>query len=705
MKLDFSKINENVDNSAFEDEDDFDPFNDKKITKNDYEDEEMFDDFFNEETPKFADDFTTENQKSNDELNFNFDSYYDEEVIKKDDVEIFKGFNEPKKEEEQASGKLDFSSDEYELIRNINPDWRQSVNEEYDGLLREKKIELEPVNTSIKFTLPAQFSKGKKEIILTEKDIENMKNPSKMIERKNVKTLDEIEMEDIENYVEDELKKGVYIKQKRKERVNVKHSDNLILKIIEDPSKYIKFKFDDRLVFNSYELGLLGYDCVIRPDGRTLFDDIRERTTDKKSYTDTFEKAMILDRAKITSNEYFKSLEIRDRPIFRAIDKERSGVVRKRKEKRESVSNVDAFKEKENISNMLGIDVSELNNLIKVPNGDKIYSYSDRLRWSRHYKSGDKILMLTYEDRDMLRFLGQFKYSIANILKNISGESYSITQGRLEKLKNMGLVNNYTIIGVGEIWALTRIGIDMAGYDLGYITAGSLPAPGGISSELGVQFVASYLYNNRVNVLNLHEFPYHGRVLGDEVLPGETLISESQIRKSIRDEVRKVIEENDIRRSPYTGYYTEQVGIRKRESFVEWENMKRNGLDVLSPEFIDGMEYCWSIFPSRSVVGVSYHNPDLVVKRMRTPDGKPQSIAIEVERKNSSPEDYRNTFMAYAMDNNTFKYVVWITPTSANANKIKEGAKLAKFRNYKVLPLINENGGMNVNDFWQLAYK
>ena len=81
----------------------------------------------------------------------------------------------------------------------------------------------------------------------------------------------------------------------------------------------------------------------------------------------------------------------------------------------------------------------------------------------------------------------------------------------------------------------------------------------------------------------------------------------------------------------------------------------------------------------------------------------PQSIAIEVERKNNEPEDYAATFRAYASDPNTYKQVIWITPTSVNANKIREGARLASFKNYKVIPLINEQGHVNVKNFWDIA--
>lgn len=639
-----------------------------------------------------------ENTEFLDEDEFDFLKDTDNNDLNKD---IIKDNDEPIIYEE-GKGKLDYSGDEYELIRNINPYKRQSVNEEYDNLLKEKIKEQEKIETSIKNTLPAKFSKPKSDIIVTEKDIEMMKNPSMLIERKNVKSLDEIEKEDLQKYIEDDFIKGKYNKEKEKEVISIE--DSLLDKIINNPNKYIKFKFDDTLVYNSYELGLSGYDCIIRPDGYTIFDSIMDRTTETKKYRKSIEDALLLDRIDIYSNDYIEGINIKDKPMFRRIDRQRSTAVRRRKEYKESIKRIDSQKKKQEMSNLLGIDISELNNLIKVPNTNTSYSNYEKNRWDRYYKSGDKLLMLTYEDRDIIRFLGQFKYSVSNILKNISGESFTITNGRLEKLKTMGLVNNYAIVGVGEIWTLTNIGIDMAGFNLASVTGAKLPSPVSITSNLGVQFVASFLYNNRVNVLNLKSFPYYGKQMSEEIIRGETLITEAQINSSINNEVKNIIKEQEVYKSPYVGFFTEQVGNKKRESMIEWENMVRNGYDVESPEFIKGMEYCWSIYPSRSVVGISYHNPDLVVKRPRI-ERKPQSIAIEVERKQSSAEDYRNTFMAYAMDNNTFKYVVWITPFSSNANKIRQGARLANFKNYKVLPLIDENGGVNVSDFWQLAYR
>lgn len=591
---------------------------------------------------------------------------------------------------------------------------RQSVNEEYDSLLKKERPKPEGIKTEVKVRLPRDIKPDKPKVQITYEDIARIKDPWSRDE-KSIKTLDEIEKED-KKY---QNKRYTIVEQAQHKKLNkermrafcnsfvkiekAKETDNLIEKVITDPTKYIKFKFIGKVVYRqSMVEGLEGYDCVIGMDGTTLWD--RKRAKLKTDYKEIkrMEGFLALSRKGDSVNkELIEGKEVRKNGTWLNLDYQIKDEIKSQKHKSRILKTVKAEETLSDVSIKLGLSTSSLKNLVKVNTNKKELGTKTKSGLIRQFKYDNKVYTLTAEDRDVIRFIGQFKWSISSILMNLNGTTYRGITGQMSKLEKMGIVRQVVYPGLGDMmWLPTKMGQDLAGF--GYRVY-NIPAPGNVAASLGVQHVASYLYNNRVNVLNLKEFPYKGKLQIDKFVQGETLVSEQEIKASLWQEQQKVIEESGYYKAPYNGFYFEQVGNKKKELMLEWKSLIKQGYKADSPEFIKGYEFAWTIFPSQAVVGKVFHNPDLVVKRERLSDGSPQSIAIEVERKNNEPEDYAATFRAYANDPNTYKQVIWITPLSRNANKIREGARLAKFKDYKVLPMINEQGHVNVNNFWDIA--
>ena len=107
----------------------------------------------------------------------------------------------------------------------------------------------------------------------------------------------------------------------------------------------------------------------------------------------------------------------------------------------------------------------------------------------------------------------------------------------------------------------------------------------------------------------------------------------------------------------------------------------------------------WVLYPT-SQLTLSYHVPDLVVKRERGPNGEPRSIAVEMERYDKYPDRYDKIMLAYKLDEYLYEKVIWITPNTRVARALEEAAKSVGFENYSIIPIITETGTYNKADIW-----
>ena len=305
----------------------------------------------------------------------------------------------------------------------------------------------------------------------------------------------------------------------------------------------------------------------------------------------------------------------------------------------------------------------------------------------------------TVGDAAMLEFLVKFKFANTRILRWISNEPQGRTWRKLNRLRGNGLVESKALIGIPDLWAATPAGVAISGYDF---KPGLRPMPKMItvSSSMGINYIAACLWFNTVNVLNLDDFPANNRIIsvqedGNDRARGEMLVSELEIRSSLGKEINP---NSTTMRTLGDERLYDIISSNVRSEFEKWVEGGRFGE---SPEFSIGNEFMWILFPT-SQLTLSYHVPDLVVRRERGPNGEPRSIAVEMERYEKDSSRYDKTMLAYKLDEYLYEQVVWITPNTRVARALERSAKNVGFTRYTIVPIITETGVYNKQDIWMI---
>lgn len=305
----------------------------------------------------------------------------------------------------------------------------------------------------------------------------------------------------------------------------------------------------------------------------------------------------------------------------------------------------------------------------------------------------------TVGDAAMLEFLVKFKFANTRILRWISNEPQGRTWRKLNRLRDNGLVESKALIGIPDLWAATPAGVAISGYDF---KPGLRPMPKMItvSSSMGINYIAACLWFNTVNVLNLDDFPANNRIIsvqedGNDRVRGEMLVSELEIRSSLGKEINP---SSTTMQTLGDERLYDVISSHVRSEFKKWVEGGRIGE---SPEFSTGNEFMWVLYPT-SQLTLSYHVPDLVVRRERGPNGEPRSIAVEMERYEKDSSRYDKTMLAYKLDEYLYEQVVWITPNTRVARALERSAKDVGFTRYTIVPIITETGVYNKQDIWMI---
>lgn len=360
----------------------------------------------------------------------------------------------------------------------------------------------------------------------------------------------------------------------------------------------------------------------------------------------------------------------------------------------------------------LNITGAALSSLVK-PNGELSDGFKEKYYGKENVSRGsliretivegnERFKIVTDEwDRDIIAFLGKFKMASTSILSNLNYDwTYQITEGRCLKLKEYGLLQVRLLPGSGSLWSLDSKGRAFAEQMNRPVSKYNLPKFGSIPALFAANHVASLLWNNTQNVLNLDDFPYHGKLVNDQYIRGETLISETEIRSSISQIMFLLMQQDygaDVPVKRPKGYYGKRIGQHAMETWARWEV---NGGE--SPEMIKGNEFLWSLYPQYSGSSRTYHNPDLIIVRERNEDGTPNHIAVEVERKPATAEYYEDIMRTYKEDKYLYCTVIWVAENASIARNIMEGARLAGNKNYDIVPFIGKNGPIDTKDMWFL---
>lgn len=300
----------------------------------------------------------------------------------------------------------------------------------------------------------------------------------------------------------------------------------------------------------------------------------------------------------------------------------------------------------------------------------------------------------TLKDREVLRFIGIFKYANARHLARLHNVREDSVLRRLNVLRKRGLVEKKELYGAKPLWFLTEAGVIASGV--------SVPRVGesGVNYSMlphafVVNHVAGNLWGGGVNVLKLEDFPSKNRVdeFG-ELRLGESLVSEFEIQSSFASAKGA---------NHRAAVWRDAVLGAMNTEFKRWKNA--GGVDFgPSPELVLGNEYMWTLFPPISLK-LAYHVPDLVVKRGRNSDGSPGSIAVEIELANKPAASYERALSAYKYDRVIFDKVVWVVKSRGAASKLQEAAdRLGMWDEGRVgiVPILTEDGVFKGKAEWTI---
>lgn len=303
---------------------------------------------------------------------------------------------------------------------------------------------------------------------------------------------------------------------------------------------------------------------------------------------------------------------------------------------------------------------------------------------------------ITRGDEEILELVARLKYmSTMQICRGTKRTKESV-QLSLTNLRARKLIKNADSPYYNQrMWCLTDLGMSISNYDL------NPPNTKGISLSMlqhttVVNNVACYIHSGTVNVLGMEDFPPRRRINSfGRVVAGEDFVSETQLRSSLGRVVNKH-SFSGIKGEVYIPLIQNEIN----KQFDDWEKTKNERERKHSPEREFGNEYMWVLFPP-PYLGIYQHIPDLIVPRDRNDDGTPESVAIEVELRSKTLEDYIRTLKVYENDTRMYKKVVWICSKQRTANlliKAAEHTNLLSTGKLEIMPIETEIGVFKGNN-------
>lgn len=476
-------------------------------------------------------------------------------------------------------------------------------------------------------------------------------------------------------------------------------ADDLLDSLMEDyddTPNSIHEMTDDKLAFNDN-----AYDIVVSPDGKKLSELVPSMRKGSRSFNKMIEdikddtKSIEVDGVTYADNRYIKGAKsIEDKSNYNEERKKLSNKFLQRNSKFTEHEKI--IMENLGVSNEQFTDIMRKGKLTKSQQEAILVQGkygAEKLFKGRRYRT-------TIGDKALLEFLTIFKFANTNALRWLQDESPSRTWRKLNRLRENGLVNNTTILGMPDLWGATNAGIALSGYDL---KPGLSPKPKmyTISATAGVNYLAACLWFNTVNVLNLDDFPASNRLTNsaegpEQKVRGEELVSELQLRSTLG---KLIHPKGRVHKNRGDQKVYDFIAAEVRGEIRDWRD---SGMQGPSPELHPGNEHMWILYPQNELT-MTYHVPDLVVKRDRNPDGTPNSIAVELERISKNNNSYEKIMRAYKLDKHLYKKVIWVTPNAQVAKQLQAAAEAVGFENYDIVPIITKGGGTYTgSDIWMI---
>ena len=282
-------------------------------------------------------------------------------------------------------------------------------------------------------------------------------------------------------------------------------------------------------------------------------------------------------------------------------------------------------------------------------------------------------LRLTPNDYIVLDFLAKYKVATPNILSIAVGKDASKVRRRLRRLLKMNLVEMKLYGGFKEVWMTSQLGYSLVQDGIFLKVSAS-----GLSQALVLAYVGACLYSNRINLLNLTDYPYHGREFMGQRVNGEDVLHEKAIRGS---QTKAMYKGEKFKKLASGKKNYSEVQDEVERAWRLWESNGRKGE---SPEMGEGNEHYFILYPKA--------------------DGSSNHIAVEVELKRTKIKDLRAKLWGYYKDKQVYKKVVYVINSKYHYNllmKVIEEIGMTK-DDIDVVGLTDLNGNVMKNkmDVW-----
>lgn len=443
-------------------------------------------------------------------------------------------------------------------------------------------------------------------------------------------------------------------------------------------------------------------------DGTTVADIIKRRRNKKKDPIKEIKKKKLIE--KYDNPDYTKSFKRYQEEVQKKV--RNYSRVHKRESNKSKGSYIERLRSGNSYKNLLktlNVNQEELSEILS--NDNKLLSQKEKERLlsmglntpiytapvlndNGNKVRGLKRPTLTAGDYMLLDFLYRFSHSGLNTIALALGREIDKVANQINKLIKMACIKEQQLLGSKYVYYLSVAGYVMLTGNNNKYKAEKIKE-GTISNKAITNYVGALLYSNKLNILDLIDYPQQHRYFRGEYYNGETVIPEKFYKSSLG------VMANRFESGYRAGSKRNEIGrMAFNKLWLEWE---ANGKQGPSPEELNGNEFMYILYPT-GILNQGTVIPDLVVKRDRLSDGKPQNIAVEIERENRKKEYYVNRLRVYQQDDKIYKEVVYIVNEKSVAKKLIEARDLIGFDRLRIVSLKDINGKPmpKIKDVWRL---
>lgn len=259
-------------------------------------------------------------------------------------------------------------------------------------------------------------------------------------------------------------------------------------------------------------------------------------------------------------------------------------------------------------------------------------------------RKGTPRARVTESDIAILIFVARVRYLNQHVAAAYLQVSVSAAKSRLHRLEKRGFLKRRTVYGQSSLFYLSPTGHE------------AIPIKTRILSEnfsllqtqhsLTIGLVMAYLQNGKLSVLGLKDQPG----------ASTKIATEPEIQSALYKLKRKHGEKG-------TTFVGRAVLVEKLREWSQAGKPRQK-----APEVAFENRALLTVFPSSYS---EYHVPDGVLLVPRASDGRPRSVAIEVELNDKPYKEYERILKSYK-EAMIYGSVVWLTPSENTARMIRE---------------------------------